>query len=246
MGYRIFGLIKFFEEEAWANAFINGSLYCNTLKYFQSIEEDVDGRGDRLEAASAIIQPEGKIFKLSFGGQEVVVDEKDLAGPMIVHRNTDLKNHVYCMHAVYLDDQTEKYLDVELSEEEMQQRLIDLSEKMRLHDDCYKMGQYAVFVYGPEQFFDAIKSYEEVSRMRFRKGLVRYYDEASFNGEFKEEEVIFKKQKKFSYQKEYRLAFPAVGENAVTINIGSLKDFALKITAEKIRTVSFSVSRHKA
>ena len=54
--------------------------------------------------------------------------------------------------------------------------------------------------------------------------LVDYYDDEKFHGQILLEDIPFRKQKRFSYQREFRVCvYPRIQLNApITINIGDL------------------------
>ncbi|APA69892.1 hypothetical protein [Janthinobacterium sp. 1_2014MBL_MicDiv] len=244
MTYRIFCFVKFFETEEWADDFMQGNLYCNTLQYFRDREQTEDFRGDPFEGTVSLIQPGQAIIKFSFNSEtinDLTIDPKDLVGPVIIHSTDTLEHNVFCLYAIYIDDDFEEFSDDELSDEELENRIISVSEKLKLHEDCFGMGQHVVLIYAVEPFIEALKKYEKEKDMRLRRALVKYYDEMTYHGDFKEAEAIFHKPHKYSHQKEYRLAFRSPDKAAFTISIGSMEAYAKKMTADDIRTLSFRV-----
>lgn len=236
--------VKFFEKEEWADDFMQGKLYCNTLQYFRDREQATDGRGDPLEGAIGLIQPGQAIIKFSFNSETIkdfTLDPKGMVGPLIMFSNENLAHNVYCLYAIYVDDSFEEFTDEELTDEELAKRVASVNNKLKLHEDCFGMGQHAVLIYAVEPFMEALKLYEKSNKIRLRRGLVRYYDEESFHGDFKEEEAIFHKQKKYSHQKEYRVAFRSPSRAAFTIDIGSMEAYAKKMSADDVRNLSVTV-----
>jgi hypothetical protein len=81
----IWYLIKFFTEERYAEQFMTGGLYLNTLEYFKKVEtENSDGRIDSTEAVAAWLQPDDLKIKLNIpeiGDCEIT--KKDLAGQSV-------------------------------------------------------------------------------------------------------------------------------------------------------------------
>ena len=55
---------------------------------------------------------------------------------------------------------------------------------------------------------------------------------STFHVEFAAEDVPFRKQSNFAYQKEYRVCLqtPTAGNDAVTFEIGDMSAFAIKVT----------------
>jgi hypothetical protein len=66
--------------------------------------------------------------------------------------------------------------------------------------------------------------------------MVECYDESTFHGEFTAEDVPFRKQSSFAYQKEYRVCLqtPTAGNDAVTFEIGDMSSFAIKVRSVDI------------
>ena len=224
---------------------MQGKLYCNTLQFFSELEQKEDGRGDPYEGAMALLQPHGATFKFSFNSEKMkdfTLNPDDIVGPIVIHSNENLAHNVYCLYSIYIDDSFEEFSDDELTDEELGKRIASVSDKLKLHEDCYGMGQHAVLIYGVESFIEALKLYEKNNNIRLRRGHVRYYDETVFNGDFKEHEAIFHKQKKYSHQKEYRIAFRSPTQSAFTIDIGSIGNFAKKMTVDDIRQLSITVA----
>jgi hypothetical protein len=68
--------------------------------------------------------------------------------------------------------------------------------------------------------------------------LIEYYDPDVFSGKFDEDEAIFNKRIEYSHQKEYRFAFypREVTNDAMDLQIGSIRDIALKIDPNEINS----------
>jgi hypothetical protein len=248
MGRRIFCFVKFFEKEEWADDFMQGKLYCNTLQYFRDREQTEDYRGDPFEGAISLIQPHQAIIKFSFNSDKIkdfTLDPNDMVGPMIVHSMDNLEHNVFCLYAIYVDDDFEEFSDEELTDEELEKRIQSVSNRLKLHEDCFGMGQHAVLIYAVEPFIEALKKYEKDIGIRLRRGFVKYYDETTYHGDFKEAEAIFHKPQKYAHQKEYRLAFRSPNKSAFTIDIGSIEAYAKKMTADDMRKLSLRVEPRK-
>ncbi|MCQ8130704.1 hypothetical protein [Methylomonas rivi] len=51
------------------------------------------------------------------------------------------------------------------------------------------------------KFLEQVKAYFKNENLGFAARLIDYYDDETFNGEINNKDIIFKKQKKYSYQK---------------------------------------------
>jgi hypothetical protein len=65
---------------------------------------------------------------------------------------------------------------------------------------------------------------------------VRYYDNEILNGQFNPKDVPFRKQKRFDYQREYRICIrtPDRFAESRTFNIGSLRRIGGYIPSEQV------------
>lgn len=245
MTYRIFCFLKFFEREEWADDFMQGKLYCNTLQYFRDREEADDQRGDPLEGAVGLMQPDKVAITISLSNdieRSVAIKPEDIVGPITIHTNENLEHNVFCLYAIYTDDSFVEFSEEEITSAELFARIASVNEKLKLHEDCFTLGTHAVLIYSVEQFMRALESYELRTGIRLRKGRIKYYDERSFHGEFKAEEAIFSKQKKYAHQKEYRIAFRTNTKSVFTLNIGSMESYAKKLTIEEARDLAVTIA----
>ena len=66
--------------------------------------------------------------------------------------------------------------------------------------------------------------------------MVKYYDETTFHGDFSEQDVPFRKQSRFAYQKEFRVCLqtPTVGDEPLIFEIGDMSAFAIKARSADI------------
>lgn len=105
MSKKIIVLVRFFKKEIHRDAFLRGDLYMNRLKFFKAYEEHgVCNIGDVHEGTTSWHQPEGVklTIKNNETGEEHVLT--DFAGPILIGLNRHNDYHVYCMSAIYGDD----------------------------------------------------------------------------------------------------------------------------------------------
>ena len=104
-------LIKVFDNEEYADAFIQtGEMFCKTIGQFKQIEGDV-ARGDRFEAPSDWYQPDRISLTISLntpGGEEKSFPI-GLAGPLVIQCAAHDRLNVFCMYAVTVPDFEESY-----------------------------------------------------------------------------------------------------------------------------------------
>lgn len=238
--------IKFFKEEKYADEFIKGNLYFNRLSYFKGLEEEGNDetRGDKNEGVFAWLQKEGMKINLTAhkeSGEEFLnttITDKDLAGPISMSLDYHNYFHVFCIYAVQASDFNRSYE----TEEERDLVLSDINEKINkeilIDSKCFEFGDYAVIV-DKQKFLNSVKNAFEKNKIPLSGKLVEYYDEETFNGEIPLRNVIFNKQKKYSYQNEYRLAFNSntTGIDPRTINIGSIAEYSLKTETKQVNNL---------
>ena len=230
-GRKIWYLIKLFEKESYADQFMSGLLYLNTLAYFRKRESECDdGRVDSAEAVAMWWQPNDIILTLKVPklAIEIAITEKDLAAPVSVSFNRHDFLHLLCLYAVYWTgfEPVGGKIHCDPKEAEALQR------QLRIDDRCFKFGEFAVIV-PVVPFLDRLK---KTLRHKATGRLVEYYDDEIFHGEIPEKDIPFRKQKRFSYQREFRLCFDtgAVQDSPITISIGDISDICAKVPSAKL------------
>ncbi|MDY7560814.1 hypothetical protein [Pseudomonas sp. AB6] len=220
----IYTLLKIFETKNYAEEFLSGSLYMNTLKYFA--EEHVDNagelRGDSYEGLIGHYQP-SQISTLSVN--EIKISGDQLASPILVHSNNLLASNVFCMFAVNSGACTE------LSDE----NLDIFRESLKIPPACHGLGAYCVVLLNTSEFLARCDEALDKLNLPFQRSMVNYFDDQTFHGRIPEAELGFHKRKRFSVQQEYRLRVDPVNElpGPLRLEIGSLKDIAVIVTPQQ-------------
>lgn len=223
----IWFLVKFFSEEKHADDFLAGKLFLNRLSYFRKLEEEcTDGRSDTTEAIKMWFQPSDVHMSLSIPGIGTAkITPKDLAAPVsFANTNADYL-HIFCMYAIYTSEPLSNTTTIEA-----RQRLVqELKQKLSIDDKCLKFGSFAVII-PAYQFLNRMQEKLRAQRYRFQAKLVDYYDDKSFSGEFSDSDALFKKQVRFAYQREYRIAVEPslLASNPITIDIGPIDNLLAK------------------
>jgi hypothetical protein len=243
MKYTILHLIKFFEKEEYADQFLQGKLYLNRLSYFKKLEQaQADGRPDANEAVAIWLQKEKTHIEFK-EHPELDIAPENLAGPVqvsFVHYD-DL--HVFCMTArhtgefefdcqdgmiCYLEEDTE-----------------DVKRQLEVHEDCLKMGRFAVIVVQAGEFIIRVKNATEKARHVFNSTLVEYFDQDTIHGHFAMRDIPFRKAQKFAYQSEYRIVVDTrtCGDEPKRTDIGDIHDIAIKIPVREINAFELHPKR---
>ena len=83
---------------------------------------------------------------------------------------------------------------------------------------------------------ERIKQAARSQSLCLRAGLVRYYNDEVFNGEFKLKDVPFRKQRPFDYQREFRICIQTLDRSPAprTFNIESLRGLGGYMPSEHV------------
>ena len=188
----VFFLIKFFNNQQYADEFIRGRVFCNRISRFKDgAPNDATGRVDPNEGTIVWMQP-GQV-QLQLNGRDM---SDDLAGPISVQRDWLNHLHLFCLHAVHNGN-----LDLENTPND---NLEDLRREMMIPEACFSLGEHAVVVRDVPRFISQMQSAARAKNYRIAKGLVKYYNPESFHGHFRDVESVFWKQAQLSYQREFR------------------------------------------
>ncbi len=215
MSKTIFFLAKIFDNEGYAEDFISGNIFANRLSYFRELEEAESGnRSDKHEGTVSWYQPDQ--IKIELNGRVL----SGLAAPASIQMHWHNHLNVFCIYAAHsgeFEKISEETLDV-------------FKKQLQISEECLKLGECAVLVANVPQFIDRIKKAVMSNNYEMTAGLVEYYDPNTFHGTFSETESIFRKQKEYKHQKEYRFAFDTglEGDDPLILNIGDISDIAVK------------------
>jgi hypothetical protein len=227
--------IKFFERERYADEFVRGKLYLNTLAYFKRVERETagrDGRFDSTEALSMWCQPRDVIVQLNAPGiKPVEISRDDLAAPVSVSRTYYDYMHVLCLYAVQIRN-------FEIVDGKIKGKTEELRRDLTIDPRCIEFGRYAV-VLNPVLFRQRLRDVLRSQGHLVKTGFVKYYDDAIFHGSIPESEVPFWKQRRFNFQREYRVCiYPRLAADApMIIRVGDISSFCKKMRASEIHTL---------
>ena len=236
---RYYFLAKFFEKKEWADEFLQGKLFLNSLRYFKEIEGK-DGRGDDNEGA-IFFSLEDSILTLgptdpgTGDVSEVTITKNDLAAPMSMHPYWYDHINLLCMYACHTGDFQH------ISDDNIN----DFRKHIEIPEECVSLGEYAIIINDGPEFLRRTRAAAELKGYRFWKGLVTYhYPEAGTPTTGTGIEPIFHKLKEYEYQSEYRIAVDAHLDEPTPkkLSIGDISDIAfLMRTSEINQNMSFEV-----
>ena len=221
---------NFSRGSSHADQFIAGDLYLNRLGYFKKLE-GADGRPDPHEAIATWWQPNDLSIEFS-RFPKLNITGKDLAGPVSVSFDAYDHLHIYCMSAIVVPEKAMAQPNFETDEIEAE----EIKKALAFDKRCLQFGEHAVIV-------DARVFVHQISkalgrRFWLRTGLVEYYDEELFHGSFKRDEIPFRKQKRFKYQREFRICIDTgMRDNApITLNIGRI-EASMKVRSRELNNL---------
>ena len=217
--------VKIFDEEEYANEFLNGVLYSNRLSYFKKLEDE-EGRGDKYEGGIFIPSDQAiiKLTATNLGNQtfeQITIPSEDLAAAVRIGPDWFNNVNVFCMYSCFSQDVNES--------SDSGRR--DVKITFQMPNKALKLGDCLVVVCDVRAFLDRFRKSTEELGYDGMHGLVKYFDPEHGSLPFKSrEETIFMKRKKFEDQKEYRLAFntDTIGSDPVKLSIGSIRDIAMR------------------
>ncbi len=222
---RIYFFVKTFEKQEYADQFLDGLLYMNTLDYFARLEGDENsGRGDRYEGVDSWLQPN----KIQLQINDVILNSVDLAAPVSIQMHKHLVKNVFCMHASYIGGNTPYEFD----------SIEEFEEALKIPKENISLGKVSVVITNIEEFFNRMKAAAQKQNVTLKSRLVNYYDPDVFHGHFSEEDAPFNKQNKFFHQREYRIVVGRknIGLSAYELNLGSLRDIASEVSIETLNS----------
>jgi hypothetical protein len=212
-------LVKFFEKKEYAESFLNGELYLNTLSFFKKYDKDEgDGRGDPYEAPEGWYQPNQIELKL---GEHVF---NDIVAPVIIQKPHHDSLNLLCLTACHAGMFTQVNSD----------NINDFKKQLSLDEDVKRLGELAVMILEPEKFLEKIFLAAEERGISLEAGLVQYFEE-DFSGSFTGADVLFKKHENFSFQSEYRVVMDINEEHdSENLYIGDIRDIAKFVKVEEL------------
>ena len=145
-------------------------------------------------------------------------------------------SHLFCLYAAHSGDFEF------VSEENLQ----DFTKQIKLPEECFSLGNYAVVINSAQDFIDRFTLALEKNDYDGRAQLVKYYNPEEFHGHFGDESP-FMKHEKYSNQKEYRFNVNTFteGDDPLTLDIGDISDITQLMSPQEINdklTIEFPTS----
>lgn len=212
--------MKIVSCEEYANCFLDGNLYCNTVRYFR--EEGYD----KLEGAF-FIHPD--TISLSSSHGSLIIPKEDLAASVIVQPDQVADLNIFCMFSWRVR---------KVGGDKV---LIDLESQLGSITDCIAdFGPYTVVVTNTTEFFgrlDLAVKHGHCGILAGMRGVVRYIDPDTHHSQPAAPlEIPLFKQERFAHQQEYRFIFKTDREPAhpLVLPIGDIRDIAFCMRTEQV------------
>ncbi len=227
----IFFLAKFFKRKQYADDFLQGKLFLNSLRYFKDIEGE-DGRGDKNEGA--IVHPlDGFTLTLTATNEktgevsEVTLTKDDLAAPVSTHPYWYDHINLLCMYACHSGE----FQDI------TDDNINDFRKQLEIPEECVHLGEHAIIITNCQEFLRRVSAAAEQNGYQLCKGLVAYYDPEVGTPTIRADvETLFYKRNEFQYQSEFRIAVDAYlnEPTPLCLRIGDISDIALLVHTSEI------------
>lgn len=219
----IFAFVKLFENKDYAQAFVSGKLFMNTIRSFKEYKDEAgELRGDEYEGIVALYQPE-HLGEIKFG--EHTIPASDLAAPIVMHGNHLLDHNVFCIYS--LNSRGHDTVSAET--------LSDFKRTLELHDSCFGLGKYCVAILNASQFIERCQSAIKKLNVNGNLDLVDYFNEHEFHGNMVSDKLGFQKRGMFSHQREYRVKIDLNRSESgpYILDVGDLSDIAVITTPKE-------------
>lgn len=216
-------LLKFGSEENILNLFENGTVFFNTIDYFQNLEEQ-GLRGDTYEGTFKItnlFKENGVFLKIKIPNTEKEIE----LFPENLHLRefySNIKGNLYSMYAMKfseLKSATNYTID---------QRVKDF-------------GSHFAIIQKPKIFVNKIIDKLNELEIEYSIRMVNYYDRKKVNREI----GPFDKPSEYEYQKEFRILLYRDAMDSFSINVGSLKEYAMIFKSKAIDNVKVEIIKNE-
>jgi len=148
---------------------------------------------------------------------------------------TTLTISTYCLYSVY----TTGFASIDGKLELTVGEAAELQKQVAIDERCFKFWPFAVIV-PADRFLSHIREPLQGTGHRARGKLVEYYDDETFHSEITADNIPFKKQKRFSFQKEFRICVQTntAGTDPLLIDIGDISHLSSeRMPSERVSEV---------
>ena len=216
-------IVKFYEEEKYADAFRGGQLYARKLRAFRNLEDPL--RGDRHEGG--VLQEGGTLSVQGPSGNWWPIPT---VGPLAFFSGSTDALNVFCMTG---------FISEEVSGPEPAMVQDVMAQVRESAATCAAMGRHAVIVWDFDEFMRRVRRACERRGYRFWARPVEYYSAYPPASVFWPEgsiKPVFMKAAGYRLQREYRIALETGtnGDEPVTLEIGGPQGHYLLLGAPEL------------
>lgn len=182
----------------------------NSVIFFKNNELYTDiARYDKHEGIALYAQPKSSFLELN-GHQ---FNMENIGSPITMYFYKNNSKNIFCMWSLATN------ADGFFRDDD-----IFIDEKNK------DFGEDVVVLTSPQLFLERVIEAVKKRKLNTKIGLVNYYDETEHKN-FADNEVLFNKLSKFSYQKEYRVVIDTnIENNPYILEIGDLSDICIITT----------------
>lgn len=217
----IISFLKFGDKKDIYDLYENGTIYFNTINFFQNLEEQ-GLRGDNYEGTTKITnyhEYDNFSVQIKLHDSDKTFDMK----PSKLHLREylkDIKGNIFSLYALKTPD------------------ILDIN-NFSIDKRVVNFGSHFVIIRDLRRFIAKITSELKRKKISHKFGLVHYYDRNKINQAI----GLFDKPDEFEYQREFRIALYRKEQNPFIIKIGSIKDYSMMFESVAINDIKFEFKK---
>lgn len=218
---RIHLLLKFGSKKNIEDLYKNGTVYLNTLEYFQ-FQENNSYRGDPQEATVHIKNfPNPENYTLTFTDTKTGKSFSKKPGELFLSYKNLSPGNLYSLYGIKHSDFVDGIF--------------------RVDPKVKEFGSHFLVISDPAQFMERLKFKIKESGMKFQAQAVEYYDKWQHNGPL----TLFHKTLEYKYQNEYRILVNNKTDKPIKFSLGSLEEISQILETDRIQHLQFTMSIEK-
>ena len=202
----------------------NGTLYFNTIDYFQNLESEQGFRGDKYEGTTKLTnltEKQIKKFQITIPETGKKIDLK----PTKFHLReylSDIKGNLYSLYCL----KTSEIRDIG---------------NFKIDERVKEFGDFFIIIQDTIRFLNSVQKELDKLNISYKFKPVKYYEKKELNGEIS----LFDKPSEFEYQQEYRMVLYNNNSKPIKINIGSLKEYSSIFKIDAIDNMKIGIKNDK-
>lgn len=199
-----FVFLKFGSQKNIIDLLENGTIYCNTIDYFQRLENQ-GLRGDHYEGTTNIRNYH------QYDNVKITVTIPDTGKEISIHPKkfhvreflSEIKGNIYCLYSIRPSD-------------------IISTNHFSIDPSLVEFGTHFIIIKQPLKFLADVRKELDLKKLKYQFDHVEYYEKELVNRKIN----LFNKPKEFKNQNEFRIVIANKDVEPKVIQIGSLKEYA--------------------